>query len=452
MTLSLRWALPAVFLLAFLIRSPLLGLPVEGESAHLAAAADYVARGGSLQDVGHAPAVVGALGGILAVTDVSPTVVLRWWDLLAAALLAPLALGLAAALGLRRRSALWVGLLVAVHPLGLWREGGLAPGTGSTAGVLVLGTLLLLASDRVGLRRFALVPSLLLCGTHASAPLLVLPLLLLQALREREPRVQTVGWMLGLAAALFALTGWIDAGSASLDAGSWLWPLGAMLGVLVLGLPAGVRRLRSSPLGRTLLACVGLAAVGWLAGLPFPALVVLPLLLLSCLAGLEARVAIPRPRLWASLAIGGAALVSLGLVAGGAQAQLAPGDPPTAGRLHQLREAVQAAAREAGQAGWIVLAVAGDRPEEQASLADLHPDHWTWSEGPGPGSTPDEGPLALRRLPVFPAASFAAGRHVAVVALANTTGSIQTFGGSGIYLQEVVRRVGPYVVLRAQRP
>jgi hypothetical protein len=142
----------------------------------------------------------------------------------------------------------------------------------------------------------------------------------------------------------------------------------------------------------------------------------------------------------------------VGLVSGGLQASLVPDSPPTAGRLHLLREAVQAAASEAGPAGWIVLAVASDRPEEQASLADLHPEHWMWADASGPQETDPKRPAALRRVPVFPAASFAAGRHVAVVARAGTTGAIQTFGGAGIYHQEVVRRVGPYIVLRAQRP
>ena len=117
--------------------------------------------------------------------------------------------------------------------------------------------------------------------------------------------------------------------------------------------------------------------------------------------------------------------------------------------LQFLREALDSAAETAGDRGWIVLAVAEDRPAEQASLADLAPNHWTWSRrrvAPGPASD------SLRRLRVFPAANFQTGRSFAVVAPAGQSSAIETFGGAGIYEQELVRQIGPYVVLRARRP
>jgi len=109
---------------------------------------------------------------------------------------------------------------------------------------------------------------------------------------------------------------------------------------------------------------------------------------------------------------------------------------------------MHSAARTAGKGGVESCWPVGDgRPEEQASLSDLAPGHWTWVERAG--ATDDE---ALRRLRVFPAAAFESGGRVAVVARAGRGEGIHTFEGAGIFQEEVVREVGPYVVLRARRP
>jgi hypothetical protein len=179
-----------------------------------------------------------------------------------------------------------------------------------------------------------------------------------------------------------------------------------------------------------------------------PALPLTPLLVLACAAGLGA---------WSSRwgrrvtrgALAGAALAALWVVWGGLQVALAPVTPGPAGRLHRLRSAVREAADAAGANRWIVLAIAEGRHAEQCSLADLNPDHWTWAhreDGDG------DREAALRRLRPFPAAAFESGQSVIVVAEAGASGAVHTFDGAGIFHQEVLRQVGPYVVLRARRP
>ncbi|MDF1703061.1 MAG: hypothetical protein P1V36_18080, partial [Planctomycetota bacterium] len=91
-------ALTALFLLAFLMRTPLLGLPLEGESARLAGAADRLADGEGAWCRGQAPLVPALVAGLSRGFGVRPTPALRWLDALAAAALAPLAWALALAL------------------------------------------------------------------------------------------------------------------------------------------------------------------------------------------------------------------------------------------------------------------------------------------------------------------------------------------------------------------
>jgi hypothetical protein len=177
------------------------------------------------------------------------------------------------------------------------------------------------------------------------------------------------------------------------------------------------------------------------------AAMLLPLVLVLGVRGLAGGLD-RRRRVVVRATAGFALAASAALAWGGVQLALSPGAPGTAGRLRLLRDAMAEAAAVAGEDGWIVLAVGAGRPDEQASLADLQPDHWTWTQAPAEAVAKGAG----RALLPFPAASFQAGHSVAVVAEAGSTGAIQTFDGAGIYRQELVGQHGPYVVLRAQRP
>ncbi|MDF1700412.1 MAG: hypothetical protein P1V36_04565, partial [Planctomycetota bacterium] len=85
--------------------------------------------------------------------------------------------------------------------------------------------------------------------------------------------------------------------------------------------------------------------------------------------------------------------------------------------------------------------------DAQASRAERTPGPGSGAPGPSPARAG-----ALRRLGLFPASSLPGDRLVTVVARAGEATAIETFAGAGIYHQELLRRVGPYVVLRARRP
>jgi hypothetical protein len=441
--LRTRYLLPLLFLVAFCVRTPSLGLPLEGEGAVIAAQA---ARGLALSE-GHPP-LMPALTSVGVGLGASPTAALRWIDAFCAALLAPLLALLALGLGLARTHAALAGFILAVHPLALAGAGGIDPGSGALATALVLAALAGLAAGRMGAARLGALAALLLIPADRVGLVLAVPLLWHYARRETSPRVQTAVLMLG-AGLLVAtpLTWWtvtFGAGPALADA--LLWLLAATLGVLLPGLPRGVRALAASgETGRIWLLVALLAACAALLGTSASALAVLPLVTLAGVEGAWAWSAAWRRRLVPG-AVGGALVVSTWLVSGGLQAAL-PLEPSAAGRLHYLREAMQAAADTAGENGWIVLAVGEGRPAEQTSLADLQPERWTWVERAGTADS-----AAPRRLLVFPAAAFESGRSVAVLAAAGRGDGIHTFDGAGIYHEKVVREVGPYVVLRASRP
>lgn len=438
-----RLLLPALFLVAFCVRTPSLGLPLEGEGARLAANA----ASGELLAEGSAP-LMPALTRVAVALGTSPTVGLRWIDAFFASLLAPLLLLLGLGLGLARPRAALAAFILAVHPLALAGAGGIEPGSGALATALALAAAAALAAGGAGRARLGALAALLLIPADTLGCFLAVPLLWHYARRETSPRFETAVLMLGLGALVATpLTWWRWHGGAGPGlATALLWLLSATLIVLLPGLPRGVRAVATSgETGRVwLLVSLLAAAAAWL-GASSSAIAVLPLALLAGIEGTWGLRATWRRRL-VPAAVGGALVVSTWLVSGGLQAAL-PLEPAAAGRLHYLREAMQAAADTAGQNGWIVLAVGEGRPAEQASLADLQPERWTWVERAG---THDA--LAPRRLLVFPAAAFESGRSVAVLAEAGRGTGIHTFDGAGIYHEQVVREVGPYVVLRASRP
>ncbi len=440
-----RYLLPLLFVVAFCLRTPTLGLPLEGDSAELAGYATQLAEGGPWIRSGTAPlltwltAVAGSVGA-------SPTAALRWIDAFLLACLAPLLLLLGVRLGLDRGRAALLGGLVAVHPLALAGAGGIDPGSSSLAACLLVAALVTLGSRSLVILRLGAGVVLALCLADAAALALAPPLLWLYARREASPRFQTAVLMLGAGLLLAAPFLWFAWPANSVELGGvGLWLLAATLGVLLPGLVPGLVLLsRRGEVAHAWLAASGAAALLVLTGGPVAAVVLLPLILVAGIEGSMSLLGAWRRRL-VPAAVGGALVVSVWLVSGGLQAALLPDAPAAAGRMHHLREAMRSAATAAGERGWIVLAIADGRPDEQASLADLQPHHWTWTER----AAADGG---ARRLHVFPAAAFESGRSVAVIAPAGREDGIHTFDGAGIFHEEVVREVGPYVVLRARRP
>jgi len=439
-----RYLLPLLFLVGFSVRTPTLGLPLEGRGALLAAT---VAEG-DLLVAGTAP-LVPALARAATGFGVSPTAALRGLDAVLAACLAPLLYLVALGLGVSRGRAAWAALILAIHPLALAGSGGVAAGTEAAGVAFTLASIACLSQGRVGAIRAGAVLALLAAVSDGGALLGVPALLWLYARRESGPRFQTAVLLLGLAVIAAAHFTWFSWGQAALPGPSrtLLWLLSATLGVLLVPLPGGLSRLaRLGAPALAWIAAVVIPALAALAGAPVHASGLLPLIALAGVEGMSGWSA--RRRAWLQPAVAGGALAaSLWLVLGGLQAALLPDAPAAAGRLHLLQRAMQVAAEAAGPRGWIVLAVGSGRPEEQASLADLQPGRWTWAERASEADA-----TARRRLLVFPAGSFESGGTVAVVAPQGRTGGVQTFDGAGIFQEEVVREVGPYVVLRARRP
>ncbi len=426
--------LPLVlFLLAVAVRLPTLGLPLEGDSAVLASVGDRLGNERGTELAGQAPLMPG-LVAVLVNAGVSATLALRWIDLVLAALLAPLVIWLGRRLGLRRDAAIGAGIVMAVHPLAFLEAGGLQPGGGALLAALVLAAVGGLSGGPVARRAGAAAA---LGATFAAAPGPLYGLLFFgHALYREDGRAARVV-LLGAAVCAFSF---LPLPRVTLEGGFdprvGLWLLGAGLGVFWLGVPVGARRLRGAGPGARLWLVAAAVHVALLAfALSADAgVALLPLIALAGAQGLGEAVAAHR------LMVRGAAILGL---AGCLWLGMAPG------RLHRLRDAMHEAARVAGSAGWIVLSVANELPDEQSSLADLQPRHWTWSDRDAPDEATE---TAVRRLLPFPAATFETGQRVAVVADAGTRGTVHTFGGVAIFHQEVVRQLGPFVVLRARRP
>jgi len=448
--LPLRLLVPGLFVLALAARLPTLGLPLEGDSAVLASVADQLGHDRGWEFAGHAPFLPIA-ASVLVASGVPATAALRWVDALLAALLAPLLLLLLRRLAVPRPQALAAGLLLSLHPLALVAAGGVQPGASSAVAAVLLAALTALLSDRAGVRRVGALATLLLVTTDAAALVYVPGLLWVYARREAAPRFQSAVLVLGSVALVAAvLLGGSPLGGSRPEPGTAAaWLALAGLGVLLPSVPFGVRDLwRSGSAARAWLLGGAAAVLLAVLGGPVSGPALLAMVLAAGVAGAPRVYAHLAPRIVVA-AFGGAVLVSAWFVFGGVQAHFSGAAPRAAGRLHLLRTALESAAEAAGEGGWIVLAVAEDRPAEQASLADLLPNHWTWTRRAAPEN---RAAADLRRLLVFPAGALEAGRSVAVLAEAGRSGGIETFDGAGIYEQELVRQIGPYVVLRARRP
>ena len=167
-----------------------------------------------------------------------------------------------------------------------------------------------------------------------------------------------------------------------------------------------------------------------------PALL-LGLLLLAGVAG--ARASGPRMRALASLAAVGGLVVTLLVVSAPVQTRLSPRAPLLAGRLAPLGEAVRAAARAAGDGGWVSL----DAPEIHEAVALRLKDF-----APGRGFViPDVGSSSLP----LPDVVLQSNRPVVVVSRRENWAQVTTLEGQGIFQARILGRHGPWVVVRVER-
>lgn len=454
---SLAALLPWLTLLLALgvfLRAPVSALPLEGDDAALAT------RGGrmgaeeafALEGVADRGPLLPMLLAPVTASGATPTGALRWLGLLLGAAIAPLGLLLGLRLGLTRRAAQGAALLLAVHPVLAAAAGGAHVGNGTLAAVLLLLAVL------GGERRSGLLPLLLLPLADPCCAVYVPALLTTHLRREHTTSARIVLLLLALLALLLAplpSLPFSGAPGAALLAFLGQWLPAASLVVLIPFLPRGARRLarRSPALGigaaLHLLLLLFLApdpgiAWGWAGVSAGQALV--PFLVVTGVAGVEGTTAVRRQRTM-RVAAGLGLAASLFLVIGPLQTLFLPHATPPAGRLSRLGRVVRAAADVAGPDGWVAIDPAVDlSPYEALRLADLAggvpvgrlPRGGEAAEdGDGLGPLPDEafaGPLGVltRQRPVV----------LGVV----------TLGGRGIYRQEPVVRVGPWLVLRITPP
>jgi hypothetical protein len=446
--------LALLFVLGLVLRLPVLGLPLAGESAALATRA---ARMGAetawgLDAVDHRGPLLPLLLAVPTAAGASPTAALRAVDALLGALLAPLACALALALGLGRRTAGWAGVLLTAHPLLALGAGGALAGTGALATALLLSGLLLLGRDGPRGRRVGLLLVLLL--PLAEPPCLVyLPFLVaLWSLREPSRRWRIAGLVLAVAAlAATPLAGRGVDGSvgARLLACATLWVPAACLVGLLPFLPWGLaatwrtagraRWVARAWLGGAALHVLLLLllrappgfAFGWeglVTGMPL-----VPLAVLLGVHGLE-RLAPARRRTVVRGVLGVGLAASVFLVVGPLETWLLPGATPPAGRLWRLGRVVAAAGEAAGATGWVAFDVAPVLDAyEVKRLGDRLGDR---RSGP------------LDALPL----SDLADDLAIVTRYRPQVLDVVTLGGRGIYRQAAVLRLGPWLVLRASRP
>ena len=456
-----------IVLIAFALRLPALSLPLEGQGARLASLGNELGTERGWVPSGEAP-LVPALSAILVSSGLHPTQALRILDLLMAVLLPILGAGLAGALGCRLSTRYWFALLLAVHPLLILGVGGALVGTAGVASVLVLGGFWASAAARPGVHRLALVAGCLLPFCSPSAAVFTPALVWLHA-RGEPGRLRVIGPLIGGLALVFgpALPAWTaglpeDALSFAIG---WL-PL-ALLGGLLIGVPRGTGGLlrsegTSGMVARAwLMSAVGLLALLLLRGLEGPlafdldssaGLLLVPPLLLAGLVGIGRSQWRFAPLLRLSSVVVGI-LLGLFVGHGGLQVRLDPGANLAAGRLEWLRGASHQAASLVGPGGWIVLDVAEMDADAQASLADTLEGRWLWRRDPlADGASP----APVRQLPTFPARSYPAGDRFAMVMPAPRRGHssvlepLTTFGGASIFRQDIVDRVGAFLVLELE--
>lgn len=453
---GLPWRLvPALLLLVgVLLRLPSLGLPLGPVDARLAVAAEDLAaeRGADLG--GHGP-LLPALLTVTTASGLPAATTLRALGLLLGALL-PLALQrLARRLGLTERAAALSALLLALHPLALAHAGGPEAGTLGAGLLLLLLGLARLAHGGGGPHRGALVLLAAAPLAHPATWAFLPPLAVLLLAAEPRPLGRALTGLVLAGALTLGLTRGAGAPSDALAALLLALPVAGLL-VPLATVPRGARALLPDAhaqrplllawLGGALLTFVLLATgtlrpgVRWRLDDLGAALLLAPPLLLLGAQGLEGLAARWRLRLEA-----GTALLTLAagllLALPPAQARLLPAGSADAGRLLALREALRAAAREAGPSGWVALDL-GEGTASEARAARpwlggrplLIPPASGGGTEPPPG-WPDGGP-----------------RSLALVTVAPEPGGTTTLGGFGIFLQEPASTSGPYTVLRVRRP
>jgi hypothetical protein len=456
-----------IVLVACALRLPALSLPLEGAGARLASLGGHLGTEQGWVPRGEAP-LVPALTAILVSAGLHPTQALRVLDLCMAMLLPVLGFGLARGLGCRRSTGYWFAFLLAVHPLLVLGIGGALVGTAGVATVLVLGGLWAVSSTRPWMRRLGLLSACLLPFCSPAGAVFTPALLWLHA-REEPGRLRVLGPLVGALALVFGpvLPAWTSGTPQSALSFVLGWLPLVLLGGLFVGLPAGLHHLLRSE-GRTaivarawLMSATGLLALQLLRGLEGPlsldldssaGLLLVPPLLLAGVVGLERsgwRLA-PGVRMGSALA---GVLLGAFVANGGLQVRIDPSAPLAAGRLEYLRSASHQAADVVGPGGWIVLDVAGMDPDAQASLADTLEGRWLWRRE---ALTEGLAVAPVRQLPTFPARSYPAGDHFAMVVPAPRRGdpavldSLTTFGGASIFQQDIVERVGAFLVLKLE--
>ncbi len=456
-----------IVLIAFALRLPALSLPLEGEGARLASLGGHLGSEQGWVPSGEAP-LVPALTAIFVSSGLHPTQSLRVLDMLMALLLPVLGAGLAGALGCSRSTSLWLALLLAVHPLLVLGIGGALVGTAGVASVLVLAGLWAVCAERVGMRRLGLVCGCLLPFCSPAAAVFTPALIWLHA-RDEPGRLRVLGPLVGALALVFGPV--LPAWTAGLPQQGLPFLLGwlplVLLGGLLVGVPTGANRLlrgetQSAAVSRAwLVSTLGLLLLQLLRGLDGPlafdldsnaGLLLVPPLLLAGLLGLERSAW----RFASSVRVGSVLaglLLGVFVAHGGLQVRIDPSAPLAAGRLEWLRNATHQAAAVVGPGGWIVLDVATTDADAQASLADTLQGRWIWRRE---ALAPETGVAPVRQLPTFPARSYPAGDHFAMLVPAPRRGdaavleSLTTFGGASIFRQDIVERVGAYVVLKLE--
>jgi len=211
-------------------------------------------------------------------------------------------------------------------------------------------------------------------------------------------------------------------------------------------LPGGIRRLwrGDDVFARAWLAGAGLHALllvllptppgfsfGW-SGLAV-AVPLVPLAVVLGVAGVE-HLGAPRWRVLSRGLLGLAVATSLFLVIGPLETWVLPTETPPAGRLWRLGRVVAEAEAAAGPQGWVAFDVSPPLDaHETERLGDLVRDR------------PSGGLDALELT-----------EHDADVAIVSRFRpellDVVTLGGRGIFRQEAVLRLGPWLVLRASRP
>ncbi len=458
---GLTWATVAVIVaIGFLARTMSVDLPVDGAAARVASLGDRLAS-----EQGGVPSadrpVVPVLVAIAIEMGASPTGALRWIDAICGILIGLLTMAVLFRVGAHAATARWTGLLTALHPAVLWHVGGAAPGTAGVGVVWLLLVLWLLAHGAVA-RRGGAVLSWVLPYVHAGvapyAPLLFLFFLL------HEPR-RRVGWALAAIGAVLHILAFRALLLHGESAAQWgmatvLWLLMAAAYVFTPAIPSGAsRRWRGDEQGLTRAWIVGgglhvalLAAAGWLHFDWEPGrasgIALVPLLLAAGLTGVR------RLRWeWLRLMPRAVAVVFVVLAFVPEGSRLFGLDADRNTHLRWSRDVMTTARAAVGDSAWIVLDVHHDEPALQCSMADVIPSARVWTLRRYPSErTADD----LRRLFTFPAGQYPAGKPFALVAAAPRKGEaskiseIATLEGAGIFRQELVTRVGRYLVLRMQ--